>query len=125
MGRILLIEPDKVLSRSYKKALEQAGHEVHCISNAQDAINNADQTLPDVVILEIQLIAHSGIEFLYEFRSYPEWQKVPVIILSLVPPQEFNNNWQLIKDELNIDTYLYKPATTLNELINEVSKILK
>ena len=77
----------------------------------------ADQQLPDLVIVELQLIEHSGIEFLYEFRSYTEWQSIPVIIQSQVPPSEFSANWQSLKQQLGIDTYLYKPHASLQKLL--------
>jgi response regulator RpfG family c-di-GMP phosphodiesterase len=85
----------------------------------------ADQQRPDVVIVELQLVAHSGIEFLYEFRSYLEWQAIPLIIHSQVPPSEFASNWQLFKDQLSISHYLYKPQTTLKELLATISQVLQ
>lgn len=125
MKRILLIEPDRVLARTYRSLLENKGYSVQVSYSAQEAINLADKTTPDLIIVEVQLISHSGIEFLYELRSYPEWQRIPVIILSIIPRQEFEDNWDLLKSELNVASYLYKPSTDLKDLAVEVSKILK
>lgn len=125
MKRVLLIEPDRVLSETYSKYLKSMGLSVEVATNAQDAVNLADKNTPDLIIAEIQLVAHSGIEFLYEFRSYPEWQKIPVLILSIIPKQEFQDNWKLLRSELNIKKYLYKPTIDLSELGNEVLKALK
>jgi DNA-binding response OmpR family regulator len=120
MARILLIEPDRVLAESYVQALIHAGHEVQAAGGAQAAVMSADAILPDLVILELQLVEHSGIEFLYEFRSYADWQDVPVIIHSQVPPAEFADNRQLLRGELGVKTYLYKPRTSLAELLAAV-----
>lgn len=117
MSRILLIEPDLVLAEAYRQALGADGHQVICCASAQAGIISADQHPPNLVILELQLIEHSGIEFLYEFRSYPEWQDIPVILHTLVPPAEFNDNRQLLRDQLNVADYLYKPQTSLRELL--------
>jgi CheY-like chemotaxis protein len=57
-----------------------AGYTVASVSGAENAIHAADIHAPDLVVLELQLVGHSGVEFLYEFRSYPEWQEVPVIV---------------------------------------------
>jgi phosphoserine phosphatase RsbU/P len=124
MGRILLIEPDRVLAESYVRVLLHAGHEVQAAGGAQAAVMSADAILPDLVILELQLVEHSGIEFLYEFRSYPDWQDVPVIIQSNVPRREFTDNWQLLREELGVREYLYKPRTTLGELLEAVNEHL-
>lgn len=120
MSQILLIEPDRVLAEMYHQVLSAAGHKVTQVAGAQSALVAADKAQPNIVILELQLIEHSGIEFLYEFRSYPDWQNIPVILHTQVPPAEFNNNRQLLKEQLNIAAYLYKPHTTLRNLVNTV-----
>jgi DNA-binding response OmpR family regulator len=85
---------------------------------------SADVIQPDLVILELQLVEHSGIEFLYEFRSYTDWQQVPVIIQSQVPPAEFADSWQLLHDELGVRGYLYKPRTSLTQLLASINEHL-
>lgn len=124
MAQILLIEPDRVLAESYVQALLHDGHEVQAAGGAQAAILSADAITPDLVVIELQLVEHSGIEFLYEFRSYREWQDTPVIIQSNVPKGEFADNWQLLKEELGVQGYLYKPRTSLEELLAMVREQL-
>ncbi len=120
MANILLVEPDRLLAETYAQALTTAGHKVVPCASAQAAILAADQIKPDVVVLELQLIEHSGIEFLYEFRSYVDWQSVPVIVQTHVPASEFEANWQALKHQLAIEVYLYKPQTSLKQLISSV-----
>ena len=124
MANVLLIEPDRVLARTYAQALTHAGHKVSIAATAQAAIDAADECTPDVVLLELQLVAHSGIEFLYEFRSYPDWQQVPAIILSTVPPAEFNQSIEGMTKRLGVRAYCYKPNTTLKTLAQAVSDAL-
>lgn len=124
MAHIVVLEPDRPLAEVYSLALSQAGHTVVPCASAQAAILAADQRRPDVLIVELQLIQHSGIEFLYEFRSYPEWQKIPLIIHSQVPPAEFANNWELFRKQLDIAHYLYKPQTSLRDLIDTANQAL-
>lgn len=122
MGHIILVEPDRLLAESYAQALKHDGHTVVPCASAQAAIMAADQQTPDMVVLELQLIQHSGIEFLYEFRSYPEWQNIPVIIQSHVPAGEFAGNWQTFRRELGVTGYLYKPLASLNNLLTSVRR---
>lgn len=124
MAKILLIEPDRLLADTYFKVLAKAGHQVGVSAGAQAAITAADRVKPDLVILELQLTGHSGIEFLYEFRSYPEWQGIPVIIHTLVPLSEFAASQELMKRELGVNTYLYKPRTSLRQLVSTVEEQL-
>ncbi|HUC88072.1 MAG TPA: response regulator [Candidatus Binatia bacterium] len=119
MAQILLLEPDMVLSNTYAEALRRAGHKVGTASNAQTAIDVADEYSPDLVVMELQLSVHNGVEFLYEFRSYNEWQTTPVIVQSFVPPSEFkltSGLWQ----QLGIVSYLYKPRTSLQQLLTTI-----
>jgi DNA-binding response OmpR family regulator len=119
--KIILLEPDKVLADTYRQALKQAHHKVTMCASAQAAIFAADELKPDVVILELQLVGHSGIEFLYEFRSYEDWQTVPVIILTNVPAGEFSASWDLLKNDLGVTAYHYKPLTSLRALLRSVA----
>lgn len=122
MAHIILVEPDRLLAETYKRALEAAGHTIVPVSGAQAAVLAADARQPDCVILELQLIGHSGIEFLYEFRSYPDWQLVPVIVHSHVPSAEFESNWELLTGQLGVKDYLYKPHTDLRSLAAAVAR---
>jgi len=120
--RILLVEPDAQLARTYAQALHDSGHEVVAAKTAQSAIHAADAHKPHLVLLEMQLVSHSGIEFLYEFRSYDDWQNIPVIILSVVPPGEFAGSRQLLEKELGVTGYYYKPHTSLAQLCQLVNQ---
>ena len=125
MADILMLEPDAVLADIYRTVFEAAGHTVRRSVSAQDSVFAVDERQPDVIIVELQLVAHSGIEFLYELRSYSEWQDIPVIIHSCIPPTEFEDSSGLLSGLLGVRTYLYKPQTTLTKLLREVRTIVE
>jgi len=124
MAHIILIEPDRLLAEAYYNGLAAEGFSVTACASAQAAIMAADQQTPDAVIMELQLIEHSGIEFLYEFRSYSDWQNIPVIINSFVPSREFSNNQQILKKHLKVAYYHNKSTTTIQQLIASINKSL-
>lgn len=117
--KILLIEPDTKLAGIYKAALEQAGHSVSWARQAQSAVHMADERAPEVVVLELQLSAHNGVEFLYEFRSYAEWKDIPVVLLTLVTPSSLMITQEMLQSFGIVDV-LYKPATNLKQLLGAV-----
>lgn len=117
--QILLIEPDRVLSRIYIHALERVGHNVIWATTAQSAISAADETTPDVVVLEMQLPSHSGAAFLYEFRTYIDWLSIPVVVHTMIPPMKLKS-FEKTLDELGITECLYKPQTSLVRLVSAV-----
>jgi len=118
---ILLVEPDRISARNYTSAFVAAGHTVAAAHTAQDAVHVADERMPELVLVELQLPYHNGVEFLYEFRSYTEWLHIPIIILSFVPPSELTEASVLTR-ELGVVQILHKPATSLAELCAVVDK---
>lgn len=117
MVDVLLVEPDTVLARTYKTALQRAGLKVAVQQDAQGAIHSVDQQQPGIIILEIQLGEHNGVEFLYELRSHTDWQRMPVIIQTAISEQELGLSEQVI-NQLGIEAILYKPQTSLEKLVN-------
>lgn len=121
---VLIIEPDKILGRQYKKAFEKAGFKVTICSGAQVAVAAIDKEIPSAVVMEIQLAKHSGIEFLHEFRSYEDWADIPLFILSRVPEYALGGN-EKIWQAFNVRRYFYKPSTSLNQLVGVVKEATK
>jgi CheY-like chemotaxis protein len=123
MCRILLLEPDGLLAASISRYFAAAGLKVQAHSDPQAAVSRADKQLPDIVITELQLAGRSGVEFLYEFRSYPEWQTIPVIVYTSLHNQDLSA-YQNVFSELNVQTCLYKPATSLEQLLQHTRQSL-
>ncbi len=118
---ILLIEPDKIQAQLVTEAIQRNDYTVTHVVSAQAAVHSVDELLPDVIVLELQLPRHNGIEFLYELRSYHEWLRIPVIVYSHVPPREFDQMAAFSK-ELGVIQALYKPRTSLAALCDAIRK---
>lgn len=116
MKTILLIEPNASLASVYERFLRSLDYEVLVAASAQAAIDAVDSKLPDMVILELQLVEHNGVAFLHEFRSYAEWQDVPVIVHTLVPPNRMAVVQKALMQDFGVVAVLYKPQTSLQDL---------
>ncbi len=119
--RILCIEPDQILAQTYVSALQTAGYVVDHAINGQTAIILADEACPDLVIMELQLPGINGIGFLQEFRSYSDWNAVPVILHSFTSPRNHPEMKQLVLDEYNVFDWFYKPQVSLERLLTIVN----
>jgi CheY-like chemotaxis protein len=125
VANVLLMETDHILAKNLSKYLSSLGHEVSWHVEPQSAIDQADKKRPDVIILDLMLANHrSGIEFLYEFRSYPEWQNLPVVIFSHVAAEDFKGCLDSLK-QLNVAAFRYKPTTSLSDLAQSIDQALK
>jgi DNA-binding response OmpR family regulator len=124
MAHILFIESDHLLGSNAKKILQHSGHSVDWHVDPQAALDSADGAQPDIIVLDLILAARSGVEFLYELRSYPDWANLPVIIYSNVPVEEFAGAG-VGALQLDIAAYHYKPATSITQLCRSVDQILR
>ncbi|HUC89594.1 MAG TPA: response regulator [Patescibacteria group bacterium] len=120
MLHILLIESNTLLAEVYTKALLHCGFTVAAAAGAQEAINAADEHGPDVIVMELLLPQHNGIEFLHELRSYPEWEKTPVVIQTEIVPARLAYLEPALRNDFGVGAILYKSATSLQDLIRAV-----
>ncbi|MFO0887394.1 MAG: response regulator [Candidatus Saccharimonadales bacterium] len=119
---VLVVEPDELLAKTYRRILTDSGYYVRSSTNAQDAIIDIDSTKPDVILVEIQLRLHNGIELLNEIRSYPDLSEIPIIVLTYVPEASFSS---LLNDkQLKIVKYLYKSQATHQDILFAVQEAL-
>ena len=88
MANIFILEPDNLLAGNLRSFFANANHTAYVHSDPQSALTTADEYKPDIVITNLQLAGRSGIEFLYEFRSYSDWQNIPVILLGHLRNEE-------------------------------------
>ncbi|HEY5667923.1 MAG TPA: response regulator [Candidatus Saccharimonadales bacterium] len=121
MAKVLLIEPDTALARTYVQALQHVGHHVTHVVTAQAAVQAADDDQPDLVLLELRLAAHDGVEFLHEFRSYVEWRHIPVVVNTHLDPASLAPVQEALARDFGVAACLYKPATSLRQLVSAVN----
>lgn len=113
--QVALIEPDSILAKSYAAALSREGHRVTTSKTAQAAIQAADRQTPEVVVLNLDMPRNNGMDFLYEFRSYPEWRSIPVVLLV----SRLNHDMadaRVLRTELGVHAVLVRSQITLSEL---------
>ena len=122
MSKVVLVEPDTVLAKQYFEALISDSYEVVVRHNAHDALEVLDDSV-SVLVLELQLGPHNGLELLYEIRSYQDLADTPVVVLSTVSPSRVvgAESYKL----LGIKEYLYKPQTSLDTLRHTVVQLLE
>jgi DNA-binding response OmpR family regulator len=112
---IVLIEPNMLLAKSYTSQLGASNLKVTIAPDAPTGLQLIDEINPGLVVLEMQLAGHSGVEFLHEFRSYEDWLGIPVIIYSSVPEYAFGLD-KTMWHKLGVSRYLNKSKTSVSQL---------
>jgi signal transduction histidine kinase/CheY-like chemotaxis protein len=81
-GVALLVDDDELVRRNVRQALEPVGWKVTEAENGEVAVEVLAAGRPDVIILDLMMPKMDGFEFLHELRSRPEWQDIPVVVVT-------------------------------------------
>jgi GAF domain-containing protein/CheY-like chemotaxis protein len=81
-GKVLLVDDDEVVRRGVRQALEPIGWQVSEAENGQVAVEALATARPDVIILDLMMPKMDGFEVLDELRRRPDWQDIPVVIIT-------------------------------------------
>jgi two-component system, OmpR family, KDP operon response regulator KdpE len=115
--RILLVEDDKSIRDFLFSSLTDAGYRLMEANSGQQALESAERTPPDLVILDLGLPDIDGHEVLQKLR---QWLKAPIVILS-ARNQEAQKVAAL---DYGADDYLTKPFTP-GELLARIRVALR
>jgi DNA-binding response OmpR family regulator len=117
--RILICEDNKLALKTISVVLEREGYESVTAENGNDAINLLKDNLYDMVIVDIHLPYHSGLE-LVEFLRSDLKLDTPVIIVSAFSDLQMQRQ----AAGLGIDGYIVKPFNPM-DLVKKIKTILK
>jgi CheY-like chemotaxis protein len=81
-GKALLVDDDEMVRRSVRQALEPIGWQVTEAENGQVAMESLAATRPDVIILDLMMPKMDGFELLDNVRARPDWQDIPVVVVT-------------------------------------------
>lgn len=76
---ILIVEDEIIMARSLKSLLELQGYRVNVVLNAQDALREFGERIPDLILLDVVLPDMHGFDLLRKIRNV---SNVPVVIVS-------------------------------------------
>jgi DNA-binding response OmpR family regulator len=79
---ILLIEDSKLLRVTNARALVKAGYEVISAGDGEAGLRSAQETIPDLILLDMLLPKITGLDVLKDLKSDARTKDIPVIVLS-------------------------------------------
>jgi CheY-like chemotaxis protein len=81
-GPVLLVEDDVAARGMAARTLEKLGCQTIETGNGREALERLAEQKPGLVLLDLMMPVMDGFEFLLEMRANPDWQDVPVIVLT-------------------------------------------
>ena len=79
---VLLVEDDEATREIMARTLEQSNWTVSEAGNGREALDGLAKHKPRLILLDLMMPVMDGFDFLLEMRANPEWQDIPVIVLT-------------------------------------------
>jgi DNA-binding response OmpR family regulator len=82
MARILIAEDEPDIRDLIKFTLNFAGHEVIVTSNGEEAFLKAQETIPDLIMMDVRMPRMTGYEACKRIKEIDRLRHIPVVFLS-------------------------------------------
>ncbi len=120
MKKILFIEDESALHRTFGEILKEEGYEMISALNGEIGLKLAKTKNPDLILLDLILPNLNGFEVLKAIKENERTKGIPVIVLT---------NLEKIDDvekaiELGANAYLIKANYSLEEIKEKIRKTL-
>lgn len=121
MKKVLIIEDDSFLQGLEAGKLKKENYEVITASSGEEAMKKITEPNIDIILLDLILPNYDGFEILQKIRSTKEIANTPVIVFSNLSEEKDIKKSQ----ELGATDFMVKSNFTLEELVENIKKILK
>ncbi|MEI6420449.1 MAG: response regulator [bacterium] len=118
--KVMIVEDDKFFISLISKKLSDNGLPVIAANDGKSALELVVKENPDIIILDIMLPDMDGFEILKQIKQLPERINIPVVFLSNLGSRE-----DIMKGkELGATNFLIKATVTMDEVLQEIVRIL-
>jgi DNA-binding response OmpR family regulator len=114
--KILLVEDDAALATVYKTRLEAEGFDVRHVDNGEDALTNAIDYRPDLIVLDVMMPKIDGFDVLDILRQTPETTSMRVVMLTALSQAKDKER----AEQLGADDYLVKSQVVITDVIARI-----
>lgn len=104
--KVLVVDDEKMIVKGIRFSLLQDGYEVDTAYDGEEALQKASANQYDIILLDVMLPKHSGLEVLQQIR---EFSAVPVIMLTA----KGEDMDKILGLDYGADDYITKPFNIL------------
>lgn len=116
MKKILFVEDEAALQKTFGDVLSQEGYAMISASDGEEGLRLAKSEKPDLVLLDLILPKTNGFEVLKQLKEDEETKDIPIIVLT-----NLEGTGDVEKAlELGAMTYLVKANYTLEEVLQKI-----
>src|SRR5215468_561337 len=89
-GRVLVVDDEPMLRDTLGKTLSAEGYVVDLAVDGETALERIRAARPDAILLDLMMPGMNGRQFLQALRDDPDYEDVPVLIMTAVHGLNFN-----------------------------------
>ena len=116
---ILIVDDEPNISLSLQFLMTQAGYEVRVAADGEVALQEVENSPPDLILLDVNMPKRSGFEVCETIRANAAWSKIRIVMLT-AKGREIEKEQGLA---LGADDYVTKPFST-QEIVAKVKAML-
>lgn len=120
--KILVVDDESAIRELLSGFLESEGYVVHTAKSGNEALTEADEFEPDLIMLDIILPDLDGISVYQELKKKSASSRIPVIFFSTLGKESIPHSF---KEESHTPYALISKPVKEDLLIREVKKLLK
>ncbi len=117
--RILAVDDTAIILTRISNTLRD-DYKVITVNSGIRALKYLDQEIPDLILLDIQMVPKDGIETLKIIRAVKRWEDIPVIMLTGVEDKDI----VLESAKLGIRDYILKPFSS-DDLLDRIRRVFE
>jgi len=118
--KILVADDDATTLLVITKLLERTGYDVIAVHDGLEAIASLENSLPDIIVTDMNMPNLDGIEVIRIVKSLPEYVDIPVLILTAEDSPDILRN----TFDLGATDYIRKPIAEV-ELLARISAAVR
>lgn len=119
-AKILIVEDEPAIQELLAFNVTQAGFQVLCAANADDAWQHIHDGVPDLILLDWMLPGTSGVDLARQFRAEARSKDIPIIMLTARGAERD----KVLGLESGADDYITKPFSP-RELMARIRAALR
>ncbi|CDM98092.1 MAG: response regulator [Limnospira sp. PMC 1291.21] len=81
-ARILIVEDDPICLQVLRNILKPWGFDLICLREPNQFWQVLTQTLPDLLILDVQMPTYTGLDLCQVVRQDPAWEELPILVVT-------------------------------------------
>lgn len=116
---VLVVDDSLTVRKVTCRLLEREGCDVLIAKNGAEAINILQESIPDVMLVDLEMPKMNGFELIKNVRGNPQTAAIPVIIISSRTAEKH----QKIAKDLGVNIFLGKPYKE-EELLNHLAEFV-